>query len=269
MGGIVSTLAFPVPDREYSADLLRRQGNRLIWLTLKDGQNKEHRVPAYHMQRSLRSPMTILYSHGNAEDVGISIPYLEQLSRKLQVSVLAYEYPGYSISSSKKPSEELCCLAIRAAYNYLTEDCRLDPASIVLLGRSLGTGPTVDLASQLKKEHGPDAIAGVILQSPLESGIRCVVGPCTSLTLYPLDIFVNHAKIHTVACPVLIVHGTDDRVVPCAHGRALYAALQGRPHHVDYPPRWLPGRGHNDMPEQYCLAQCRAFVDWLQVEQNT
>lgn len=289
MGAIVSTLAFPVPDRDYSASALLQQGQRLVWLTLpsssSDATNEEEiKVPALHIQRSQRNPMTILYSHGNAEDVGISIRYLELLSRRLCINVLAYEYPGYSISANSsssetnkndKPSEELCCLAIRAAYEYLVGNCHVDPGSIVLLGRSLGTGPTVDLASTLRLEqqtqkeqqNGDEypTIAGVILQSPLESGIRCVVGPCTSLTLYPLDIFRNYAKIGNIDTPVLILHGEKDKVVPCSNGKNLYATLQERPNHsqVAYDPVWIPGHGHNDLPMEECFQHYIKFIKFL------
>jgi hypothetical protein len=61
------------------------------------------------------------------------------------------------------------------------------------------------------------------------------------------------------------MHGTDDNVVPCNNGKALYAELQERPFHdsVDYPPIWIPGRGHNDMPQDVCLDHSKKFLDFL------
>jgi hypothetical protein len=66
------------------------------------------------------------------------------------------------------------------------------------MGRSLGTGPTVDFASK-------NNVRAVILQSPLLSAIRVVVK--TYFTL-PIDIFASIDKIHKVKAPVLIIHGT-------------------------------------------------------------
>eukprot|EP00934_Nitzschia_sp_Nitz4_P005494 Nitzschia sp. Nitz4//scaffold335_size18684//15867//16661//NITZ4_008772-RA/size18684-processed-gene-0.7-mRNA-1//-1//CDS//3329548282//5484//frame0 len=252
MGAIVSTLAFPVPERTYSAAHLQRQGKRLVWFPT---QKTRLRIPALYIQRP-NARFTLLYSHGNAEDVGISVYYLEKLSAACNASVLAYEYPGYSIADGKKPSETLCCEAIQAAFRYLTETKEVDPSTIVLFGRSLGTGPTVHLASQQPQ------IAGTILQSPLESGIRCVIGSCASIALYPVDIFRNYAKVEKIQSPVFIVHGLADRVVPCDNGKALYHLLQQRPHHsqVAYDPVWLPGHGHNDMPQEYCFELFRDFL---------
>ena len=112
MGSLVSTLAFPVPNRSYSEPVLKRQGDRLVWLTTKT--RARVKVPALHIryneehEEKTVDRFTILYSHGNAEDVGINVPYLEQLSQTLQVDVLAYEYPvrpvGRGNSSCIAPS---------------------------------------------------------------------------------------------------------------------------------------------------------------------
>jgi len=149
------------------------------------------RIPAVHIRSDERN-FTLIYSHGNAEDVGLSLPYLDHLSRCCNCNVLAYEYCGYSIAEGE-PSEKNCYECIDAAYRYLTEGRMdvedkkkntlrweenrsskiesfvVDPSRVVLFGRSLGTGPTVDLAARLlSKNDGSDhRLAGVILQSPL------------------------------------------------------------------------------------------------------
>lgn len=48
----------------------------------------------------------------------------------------------------------------------------------------------------------------------------------------------------TYSCPTLIVHGTDDRVIPLSHGIGLYDALGDR---IKAKPYWAIGRGHNDL----------------------
>jgi len=130
---------------------------------------------------------------------------LDAMSACCGCSVFAYEYPGYSVSDGE-PSETNCYEAADAAYRFLTVEARIDPSRVVVFGRSLGTGPAVDLCSRI-----PD-IGGCILQSPLESAIRCAVGNFASYALYPVDIFRSHQKIGSVACPVLIMHGTHEYV---------------------------------------------------------
>lgn len=258
MGAIVSTVAFPHPPKGHSVNALRSRGNQLIYLETKS----KHRIPAIHIKRP-SATFTILYSHGNAEDVGLSLSYLDVMSEICKANVLAYEYPGYSIAEGE-PSEENCYQAIHAAYQHLTTQAGVPPSKIVVFGRSLGTGPSVDLCSRLASQK--ELIAGCMLQSPLESAIRCAIGYVTSCTLYPIDIFQNYLKVDRIQCPVFILHGTNDQVVPCANGRNLYHQLQERPCHsqVAYEPVWIPGRGHNDMPQVECLQHCRKFLQFLQ-----
>ena len=260
MGAIVSALAFPVPDKNLSKDVLLARQSQLVKLMTKSGLY----IPAISIKGSPTARYTIIYSHGNAEDVGLSVYYLDRLAAMCDCNVFAYEYPGYSISDGE-PSEENCYEAIQAAFEYVTNQLHIPPSQIVLFGRSLGSGPTVDMASQPEATN----LAGVILQSPLESGIRAVIGQCSSYGLYPLDIFRNYSKVHLITCPVFIMHGTADRVVPCDNGRALYATLQQRDCHIDYPPRWINGRGHNNMPERECLYECRQFLSFLAKQQTS
>uniref|UniRef100_A0A7S4ABG9 Uncharacterized protein n=1 Tax=Pseudo-nitzschia australis TaxID=44445 RepID=A0A7S4ABG9_9STRA len=307
MGSIASTLAFPSPDKEWSrADLLRRQRvNQLIFLTTRSG----YRIPAVHIQRNKEARFTIIYSHGNAEDVGLSLSYLDSLSHGCDCNVLAYEYCGYSIADGEA-SEKNCYECIDAAYRYLVEGRReafegnggsglqkkqsqsseqpsisVKPHRIVLFGRSLGTGPTVDLAARLLSKRGDsNCIAGVVLQSPLESAGRCVLGEIVSFVLYPLDLFRSYEKIEKLAAvPVFIMHGVDDKVVPCASGKALYASLTkerkrrqavkeeakisndtDRKPSVEYPPKWIPRVGHNDMPDYHCICDVTEFLQFLE-----
>ena len=276
MGAIVSTLAFPNPPRAMSASVLARE-RRVVWLRTASGlqipavlilpsaggYNYSYTSNNINNIKTIRP--TILYSHGNAEDLAIILPFLQTVADTTDCPVFGYEYPGYSAAQGSKASEQGCYEAIEAAYHYLRVDCAVP--HIVAFGRSLGSGPTVHLCAQ-HQDNSKNIITGCILQSPLASAIRCVLDTCTATTLYPFDIFCNQSKIHNIICPVLVLHGTVDAVVPCAHGKALYDILQQRPNHVDYPPVWIPGRGHNDMPEQLCLKHCRDFVNFVMKQSN-
>jgi pimeloyl-ACP methyl ester carboxylesterase len=252
MGAVVSTLAFPAPPAKYSKDLLLARRNELLFLKTR----REMKIPAVHI-RQAGAKFTIMYSHGNAEDVGLSLFYLDKMADVCHANLFAYEYPGYSISEGGEPSEQNCYDAIDAAYEYLTTAKGIDPSKIVLFGRSLGTGPTVYLSS-IQSD-----VAGCILQSPLESAIRCVLGNVAAYSLYPFDIFRSYQKVHAIKCPVFIMHGEIDKVVPCSNGRALYATLVQRTCHVPYEPLWISWAGHNDMPEDECLKACGKFLTFL------
>lgn len=245
MGQVVSHVAFPAPDRSRSAKQLQARPE-LLWLSVDD----EDFVPAVHIRRSIGADRTILYSHGNAEDLGLILPMLDRMAEACVADVFAYEYPGYGIADGSA-SEEGCYAAIEAAYNHLVYDLQVDPGRIICMGRSIGSGPTVELVSQNRE------IRGMVLMSPISSGIS-IFGDMTAQYAYNIDIFRNYEKCPEVVCPVLVMHGRADSVVPFECGKAIHAACK---HAVE--PLWIPDVGHNNMPEQTCLARTREFLDQL------
>ncbi len=171
---------------------------------------------------------TILYSHGNAEDLGVIRPLLPAL-RDLGFAVLAYDYRGYGTSEGR-PSERASYQDIDAAYEYLTRGLGLPAHRIIPYGRSVGAGPAVDLAAR-------HPVGGLVLESPFTTAFRVL----TRVPLLPFDKFRNLAKIQRVGCPVLVMHGLADDVVPVAHGQRLFAAAREPKRAL-----WVPGAGHND-----------------------
>ena len=107
---------------------------------------KGNQIACKHWTPQKPKGLTILYSHGNAEDIG-RIEIFLQSWVKDGWSVLAYDYPGYGHSSGK-PSEEGCYDAIDTAYQYLIEKLEIPPSKIIVWGRSLGTGPSCYLAEK-------------------------------------------------------------------------------------------------------------------------
>jgi abhydrolase domain-containing protein 17 len=193
MGDAISSLLFQPPPPTYL------HPSRHFWLHTAHGS----RIPAFFIERP-GATVTILFSHGNAEDLGMIYDWFNDLARVLRVNIMAYDYTGYgksgsshnggiagiagggggasgSVSSSTAaavasttnilvPTEESCYNDIQAAYQYLTQVRRLQPEQIVLYGRSLGSGPSCYLAA--KSATNGRSVGGVILQSPLLSAYR-------------------------------------------------------------------------------------------------
>ncbi|WVZ89776.1 hypothetical protein U9M48_036140 [Paspalum notatum var. saurae] len=107
-----------------------------------------------------------------------------------------YDYSGYG-QSSGKPSEHNTYADIEAAYKCLIENFGAKEEEIILYGQSVGSGPTVDLASRLTR------LRAVVLHSPILSGLR-VMYPVKRT--YWFDIYKNIDKIPQVTSPVLIIH---------------------------------------------------------------
>ncbi|XP_062229313.1 uncharacterized protein LOC133927063 isoform X3 [Phragmites australis] len=145
------------------------------------------------------------------------------------IKIARYDYSGYG-QSSGKPSEQNTYADIEAAYRCLVETYGASEENIILYGQSVGSGPTLDLASRLPH------LRAVVLHSPILSGLR-VMYPVKHT--YWFDIYKNIDKVPLVKCPVLVIHGTDDEVVDCSHGRALWELSK-----LKYEPLWVKGGNH-------------------------
>ncbi|KAG8072750.1 hypothetical protein GUJ93_ZPchr0006g40683 [Zizania palustris] len=151
-------------------------------------------VAAFWRHPSAR--LTLLYSHGNAADLGQMLGLFLELRAHLRVNIMSYDYSGYGASTGK-PSEYNTYCDIEAVYECLKKEYGIEPEDLILYGQSVGSGPTLHLASRLEK------LRGVVLHSAILSGIR-VLYP-VKVTLW-FDIFKNIDKIKQVDCPVLVIH---------------------------------------------------------------
>lgn len=172
---------------------------------------------------------TIIFSHGNAEDIGDLLGLMEEF-RQEGFSIIAYDYSGYGTSSGR-PSERAVLGNAEAVYDYLIRKRGVRPERIISWGRSVGSGPSVHLAANRK-------VAGLVLESAFTSAFRVM----TRIRLLPFDRFDNLRTLGSITCPVLVIHGIEDEIIPFWHGRMLYEAVRGIKANL-----WVEGAGHNDL----------------------
>lgn len=192
------------------------------------------------------SEFIIIYSHGNAEDIG-DIRFLLERFNLNGFSVFAYDYQGYGTSGGR-PSETKAYQDTEAAYQYITNQLNIPPNRIIAMGRSIGSAVATHLACQYR-------IAGLILESPLTSAFRVI----THIPLSPIDKFNNFRNIKKVDCPVLIIHGTDDRIIPIWHGQKLFEKANEAKFNL-----WVENAGHNDD-----ISQIAGSSYWEKIRQLT
>ena len=213
--------------------------NRMIFLPQKPSYEHSSGIIKIHSENGVEisalylsnpnSEFTILFSHGNAEDLGDICDFLEIMQIK-GYSVFAYDYQGYGTSSGR-PSEKNTNKDIDAAYEYLVKQLNVSADRIIAHGRSVGAAVAIDLASRRK-------LAGLIVESSFVSAFRAV----TRIRVTPFDKFNNIDKIKKVKCPVLMIHGKDDRIIGLWHSEKLFEAANK--------PKlkfWVDGAGHNNL----------------------
>ena len=235
-------LIFVPPEPSYSEDL-----TGLLRLSTTSGDT----VAALHWPAP-DAALTVLFTHGNAEDLGDMASYLERYL-SLGVSVMSVDYPGYGLSTGR-PSEPGAYAAADAAYRYLVETSGATPASVVLHGRSLGGAVAVDLAAR-------HPVAGLVMESTFVSAYRVM----TRWPLLPVDQFRSLRKLRRVEAPVLVIHGDRDEVIAPWHGRRLADAVpEGRRDTL-----WVEGAGHNDLVAVAGAPYWRALASFLSRAQDT
>jgi len=263
MGEVLAKhLIFPAPDVVEMSPHDGPSQEYVIWDERPSGPGGGQRRPFLWVPHPGATTL-LIYFHGNAEDLGLCEQHLLALSKRLQVTVLAVEYPGYGLLRPKGGSSggfsscsgesDLDVMGATAggmvheidqaavhALRYAVFKGMTAP-QVLLVGRSLGTGPALRLA-----KHAQDqfhwSIGGIILQSPFIS-IRQVardyagsLGAC----LVP-NYYDNLETLRQLCCeenvnphndgdvytqrpwiPLLILHGERDETISSYHGRALY-----------------------------------------------
>lgn len=203
-------------------------------------------LPVFYLPAAAGHP-TLLWSHGNAEDIGQTVNFLSALHQS-GLGVLAYEFPGYGLAAGR-PTETSVNEASLAAYHFLTQSQAIEPGDIVLGGRSIGSGPTCWLAS--KQLH-----RRVVLISPLYSVYHTAFG----FSPFPRNRFKNSQALQNSHQPLLVIHGQKDEIIPFHHAKRLFDEAPSSDKHL----LAIPEAGHNDLFQQAgaaVLLAIQTFVD--------
>ena len=102
MGDIISSLLFQPPPPTYLSPsrhfYLQSPPPSSLSPGPKSGASPSppRQIPAFYISRD--ASVTILFSHGNAEDLGMIYDWFVTLAQELNVNVLAYDYTGYGKS---------------------------------------------------------------------------------------------------------------------------------------------------------------------------
>ena len=177
----------------------------------------------------------VLFFHGNAGDISGRTPIALGLIEE-GFSVLLLEYRGYG-GSDGSPTEEGLYEDGRAGYDFALSRAG-SPDRVVIHGRSMGGAVAARIAAE--KEVG-----ALILESAFTSLVdvgKAVYPLIPSFLLTRLrGLYATQDAVRKVEAPVLIVHGTEDEIVPVRMGLALLES-------ASEPKEWygIEGAGHND-----------------------
>jgi len=189
-----------------------------------------------------RPPDVRHFAHDNGEVTDLW-PEAFAEPRGWGVGVLLVEYPGYGRSAGR-PSEASIAETMLAVHDWAGREPGVDAGRIVVYRRSLGAGAVCGLAARRP-------VRAVVLESAFES-VRVFAAGYGAPPFLVRDPFDNLAFARGYRGPLLLLHGSRDRIIPARHSQALAHAAPQAEFHL------LPC-GHNDCPRPW--PQVRGFLD--------
>ncbi len=220
-----------------------------VWLTAEDGV----RLHGWFVPH-LSARCTFVAFHGNAGNIGNRLPWIELLHR-VPGHVLLIDYRGYGRSEGR-PHEHGIYRDATAAYRWCVDHRPASPKGLVAIGESIGGAVAVDLAGRVP-------VTGLVVQSTFTSAWDMAKTMLPIGLLQPLARirFDSAAKLRTIRCPTLVIHGDRDEIVPFRMGEKLFEIAPGPKYFYR-----VPGAGHNDLlwvaADDYS-ARVRDFVERL------
>ncbi len=193
---------------------------------------------------------TVLFLHGNAQEVYSWSPVREDLEA-LDCRLLLIDYHGYG-KSGGSPHEAGLYADGRAAMSWLSER-GVEPAETVIFGKSLGGAVACEIASGVP-------LRGLVLESTftsLASVARRLLPLAPGYAPAP-DVYNSLSKLPEITCPLLVIHGTEDALIPFDEGVALFEAANDPKEFLE-----VEGAGHNDVSMVAGRDYGRLIRHWL------
>lgn len=226
-------LAFPAPRaRLLDPAAVGIPDGQRVTLTASDGVRLHGwYLPPAPRPAAGRAP-ALLWFYGNME----TISGLGSIIRDLRppgTAVLILDYRGYG-ESEGTPTEVGLYRDADAAWEFLSAHADVDSARITVYGRSLGAAVALHLADTRP-------VRAVVLESPFSSAAEMAREHYRLLPSFIIRLSLdNVARASRLRVPLLVLHGTDDRIAPLRMGRAVAAAGRARELVL------IEGAGHND-----------------------
>lgn len=169
-----------------------------------------------------KAASVVMYFHANSEDIGTAFHFVKHMRDQFKVNVISIEYPGYGLLQGIEPTEETIFEVALTVFRYLVDDLRVSYSSVIVFGRSLGSGPAIFLAAQYP-------LGGMILVSPfisIRAAARHIGGRLVAFLFS--NVFQNQRRMVNVSCPVLFIHGASDSLIPVEHSKTLFGLCRSR-----------------------------------------
>ena len=199
------------------------------------------------------SKNTILFCHGNAENVAMLAPEMHQLRERMNASVMVFDYRGYGRSEGK-PSEYGVLQDAEAASIWLSDRTDQDEKDWIVVGRSLGGGVAVHLAGKIEAR-------GLVLDRTFSSAVDVAASRYWWLPVRFVmrNQFLSIAKFGHFRGPILQMHGDIDEVIPLWSGQRLFQRAPSEKKEFQL----IEGLTHYEPTPELFLSRLQRFIEEL------
>ncbi|PTL40148.1 hypothetical protein C6Y45_01855 [Alkalicoccus saliphilus] len=225
---------YPQTITEEEADRVSQMYERAEEVMFTGGEGKELHGWLVHPRKKAEEEKLLIYYGGNAEELSGQISLMSE--NLADWTILLVNYRGYGMSEGT-PDEEMMYEDALAVFDNVNGLMDHDPAKTVLMGRSIGTGIAVKVASERQ-------VDGMVLITPFDS-LKEVARyhypflPVSWLLRYSFD---SASRINDTDAPLLIIAGGEDHIIPEERALRLLEEKEGT---SDY--EFIENRGHNDI----------------------
>eukprot|EP00929_Paragymnodinium_shiwhaense_P029913 TRINITY_DN17054_c0_g1_i1.p1 TRINITY_DN17054_c0_g1~~TRINITY_DN17054_c0_g1_i1.p1 ORF type:complete len:867 (+),score=180.32 TRINITY_DN17054_c0_g1_i1:174-2774(+) len=220
---LVDKITFPSPPSSYSLT----SHPELFFVKTPSSDLLHPGVPCMLYAIPQGAPVLLVHAHSNGCDIGDMQQTLASIAEALRVHVLSFEFPGYGLhlgTSNMASINE----AASAVLDFIVKELRVDPCQIVWYGRSIGSGPAISIAHRITKEYGVRP-GGLVVQCGY-ANFPEVAGHLFGRIAKRLvtKLWPNEAMMKELDCPVLLMHGRNDTMIPLAQSYKLWNAVKLR-----------------------------------------
>ena len=168
--------------------------------------------------RGTKAKGTVVFSHGNAGSLGHHLGFVLWFA-EAGFNVLAYDYRGFGKSGGSVGRRGMIN-DVKAAFTYVSKRADLDANRLVSYGHSLGGAQSVTAIGEAPVK----GLRAVIIDGAFASyrTMARVIGGRLGESLVTDDLAPKDFVSKISPVPLLVVHGSNDIVVPVSQGRRLF-----------------------------------------------
>ena len=237
---ITDVILFQIPklDANQYKNISLNFTDKLIFIERnKECKTSDDYIPCLFYKRKTSSNY-LIYFHGNSENVFQIENYGLDFRSYLDMNIIMVEYPGYFIKSNNNPDSNIIFKNSLIVYDWIKSTFNALDENIFVCGRSLGTSPAIYL-SHFRKPKALFLISAFTSMKSVASEITFI-----SLESFVEPIFQSINYIVNVKCPILLIHGMQDKLIRYTQSQILYDTIKGKNKNSDL--ILIPNMTHND-----------------------